>query len=266
MSKFKVRSGFVEQEDCRLFVKQIFHPAANENSPVWVFLHDSWGCTEMWNNFPDQLVELSGWNALVYDRRGYGKSSPFADAPRTNSYLHEEAEALDDLLKSLGMEKAMLYGHSDGASIALIAAARYPERIHGVVVEGAHSFVEDKCKEMVLAAREKSKHSGLLTKLEIYHGENTAELFRRWHTIWLDPAFASWSITNLLPCIKCPVLAFQGDNDPFGTVEQLNVLAQNIPARITIKEIAGAQHTPRNEAADVTMGILKDFLEKILKE
>jgi len=200
---------------------------------------------------------------LVYDRQGYGKSSPFAITKRTNRYLHDEAAELIRILDALNIRKAVLYGHSDGATIALIAAALYPERIAGLLVEGPHSFVEKICQNEVRKSRELAKHNSLLKNLEKYHGENTAELFQLWHETWLSDEFSSWTIIPLLKNIQVPVLGFQGEHDQFGTIEQLNILEREIPSEMSVAEIANAGHTPRKEAETETMNRIKDYFSSL---
>ena len=254
-----MKSFFIQHDGYKLFATRINRYDSIEKKPTLVFLHDSWGCVEMWGDFPDRLVEMSGWNALVYDRRGYGQSSPFEVGQRTEYYLHEEAHELIRVLDACQIEHAVLYGHSDGATIALLAAALYPDRIAGLILEGAHSFIEDSGKAAVLETRERARETSLLTSLEKYHGDKTAELFRLWHETWLSDYFAHWTIVPLLHEITCPVLAFQGEQDEFGSIEQLNVLKREIPSKVMIAEIPHAGHTPRKEAEDETMKWVRRF-------
>lgn len=253
---------FIEKESYKLYVKEIKPFAADSPKPTLVFLHDSWGCVEMWGDFPEALAKLSGLNALVYDRRGYGQSSPFAIDQRTKHYLHDEANELIKVMNECGIRNVVIYGHSDGATIALIAAALYPNRIKGLVLECPHSFIENSGKDAVKATRERAKETTLLSSLEKFHGNKTSELFRLWHETWLSDYFADWSIVPLLKNISCPVLAFQGENDEFGTIEQLNILKQEIKTQVTVSEISNAGHTPRKEAEKETMKLLILFFEK----
>jgi pimeloyl-ACP methyl ester carboxylesterase len=115
---------------------------AAEHRPTLVFLHESLGCITVWRDFPDRVAAALGCNALVYDRRGYGASSPFGPEPRTPRYLEDEADVLGRVLDACGVSQAVLFGHSDGGSIALVAAARRPELVRAVT-EGAHVFVEE---------------------------------------------------------------------------------------------------------------------------
>lgn len=254
--------GYLKINDYQLFYRYLIDKK-NPAEPVLIFLHDSWGCTEMWEDFPEKIAELFGLNALIYDRRGFGKSSPFAPEPRTKYYLHHSADELINVMDALKIKKAMLYGHSDGGSIALIAAAVQPERFQAIMVEGAHSFVEEKGKAAVRESRDKAQTNSLLQSLEKYHSDKTAEVFRKWHETWLSDFFTDWTIVPLLKSIQCPVLAFRGENDPFDTIGQLNVLEQEIPSPITAKVISNAAHTPRKENKAETMKLIRLFQSTI---
>jgi pimeloyl-ACP methyl ester carboxylesterase len=257
-----MKSFYIQREGYQLFATRIDRFPNPDNKPTLVFLHDSWGCVKMWGDFPNELVALSGLNALLYDRRGYGQSSPFAVTQRTEYYLHDEAHEFIRVLDTCNIQNAVIYGHSDGATIALLAAALYPDRIKGLILEGAHSFIEDSGKEAVVGTRERAKETSLLKSLEKFHGDKTPELFRLWHETWLSDYFARWTIVPLLSQIACPVLAFQGENDEFGSVEQLNILKKQIQTSVTLAEIANAAHMPRKEAEAETMRLVEKWFRE----
>ncbi|HNX87671.1 MAG TPA: alpha/beta hydrolase [Paludibacteraceae bacterium] len=246
-------------DDYSVYYEKTEYPE-NPEEPVLIFLHDSWGCVGMWGDFPEKLMKIAGLNAFVYDRRGYGRSSPFGTAQRDKNYLHQEAGELIRVMDKANIRKAVLYGHSDGATIALIAAAKYPERIVAVIAESTHTFIEEKGKTAVLESRERAKHNSLLQTLEKYHGDKTGELFRRWHETWLSDNFADWSIIPLLCDIQCPVLAFRGKDDPYDSIEQQNVLKSEMSSPLTTAVIPDAGHSPRIDNETVTMKLIKSFL------
>ena len=152
-----MNTPFLQMDEYQLYIKRLSSPAVKNNLPTMIFLHDSWGCVDMWGDFSRKVSTLAGLNALLYDRRGYGKSSDFAVTERAEQYLHDEAHELVRVMDAYTIEKAVIYGHSDGATIALIAAALYPERVKGLLLEGPHSFIEDSGKAAVLATRERAK-------------------------------------------------------------------------------------------------------------
>lgn len=235
----------------------------NTELPVLVFLHDSWGCVEMWGDFPSKIQQITGLNTLIYDRQGHGQSSPFTIKERDTEYLHREAHELIVLLDKLGIKKVIIYGHSDGATIALIAASVFPNRVKGLMLEGVHSFIEASGRAAVKATREKAKNTNLLESLQTYHGYKTAELFRLWHETWLSPTFDHWSVVHLLQNIACKVLAFQGVDDEYGTVEQLNILKDKINSEVSTFEIQNAAHTPHKEAENESIEIIRAWFKNL---
>ncbi len=242
-----------------LFVQQIIK---NEENPTIVYLHDSWGCVETWKDFPNLLSDKYNCNALVYDRRGYGKSDALDSLKRDKTYLHQAAKELVDLLDMFGLQKVVLYGHSDGASIATIMAQDYSERVIAVLLEGNHLLVEEATKQGIIECREKSKTNSLLSTLKKYHAEKAEPLFKIWHETWLSNHFSDWSIVESLSQIKCPVLAFQGVNDNLGTVKQLELIDKYVTSTTMIREIENAGHTPRKENLESTLKLIDEFISK----
>src|SRR6185295_5086829 len=93
-----------------------------ENAPVIVMLHEGLGSAGLWADFPEKLQAATGAGVFAYSRAGYGASTP-VKLPRRLDYMHAEAlEVLPKLLDAIGFRRGLLFGHSDGASIAAIYA------------------------------------------------------------------------------------------------------------------------------------------------
>lgn len=231
--------------------------------PTLVFLHDSLGCITAWRDFPVQLAGPLGLHALVYDRRGYGGSSPFLPEPREPDYLEREADALAALLDAAGVAPAVLFGHSDGGSIALIAAARHPARVAAIITEGAHVFVEPETLAGIRQARDLLATTDLRERLQRHHGDRTDGVTAAWIDTWLDPRFRGWTIESLLPAIGCPTLVLQGEHDEYGTAAQVAAIAAGVAGPVEAHLIAGAAHTPHREATAETLARAVAFLQRI---
>jgi pimeloyl-ACP methyl ester carboxylesterase len=229
-------------------------------SAALVFLHDSLGCIALWRDFPDRVAERLQMDAIVYDRRGYGESSPFAPTPRTPRYLEDEAEQLGKVLEQLGVSSAILVGHSDGGSIALIAGALYPENIRAIITEGAHVFVEEQTLDGIRAARETLRTTDLREKLVRYHGDKTDAVTSAWIDTWLRPDFRDWNIESYLPRIECPTLAIQGSDDEYGTVRQVKAIVGGIREHGESLMSAGVGHTPHREAPNTVLEAAVQFV------
>ena len=237
---------------------------AGRKSPVLVFLHDSLGCIETWRDFPQSLSARAGLDAFVYDRRGYGRSSPFGAGRRTIRYLHEEAGALFALLDAAGIGRSVLFGHSDGGSIALIAAAEQPGRVDAVITEGAHVFVEDATLDGVREARTIFESPELRERLARYHGSKADAVVSAWIDTWLSPEFRGWNIESCLPRIACPVLAIQGRRDEYGTEAQVEAIVRGAGPRARSLMLPGVGHTPHRDAAAAVLAASAEFIASAL--
>ncbi len=236
--------------------------------PILIFLHEGLGSMAQWRDFPEKLSQQLNLPALVYDRYGHGLSTGLTE-PRKNDYLHREAEFfLPALLKKLNIEqrKIILIGHSDGASIALIHAALFSKNIEAVVAIAPHVIVEKMSLKGIKSAQERYLTDESFKKsLEKYHFEHTDRLFRAWSETWLNPGFARWQILDLLPRIKAPVLAIQGQNDAYGTEKQLNYIVELTNSSYKKKQlIPQCGHLPHIESPDILIEEIMIFLKPIL--
>ncbi|MDQ0780646.1 alpha/beta fold hydrolase [Chryseobacterium sp. W4I1] len=233
-----------------------------EGKPVIVFLHDSLGCTQLWRELPAKLSVAAECNVLVYDRLGYGKSDPMATYERPVNYMELEADLLNDLLTELNISNAILFGHSDGGTIALITAAKYPQKIHSVICEAGHIFVEEVTLKGVCDAWDAYKTTNLAERLQKYHGDKVDMLFRAWTETWTREDYRSWNIEYLLKDIHCPLLFIQGEADEYGTLDQVEKTVSQVSGTAEKFIIPGIGHTPHKEAPELVLKRTAEFIEK----
>ncbi len=201
---------------------------SSEHAPI-VFLHEGLGSVVMWRDFPVQLCAATGREGIVYSRRGYGQSDAVPDVRGVGrlqpDYMHREAhEVLPELLRILGIQRPVLLGHSDGATIALLHAARF--QVAACIVMAPHLFVEDITIAAIREARETYLQGDLRERLNKYHADVDCA-FWQWNDIWLSHAFRSFNIESDCKQITCPLLAIQGHQDPYGTMAQIDALNQS---------------------------------------
>jgi len=229
-------------------------PDAGASRPLLVFLHEGLGSVAMWKDFPQQLCQAAHCRGLVYSRPGYGQSTPLAAGTRwgVNFMERQAIEVLPVALAALGVDAQAqplwLLGHSDGASIAMLFAAAFPARVAGLVALAPHWFVEDQTVARISALQAPVARAALLERLARYHGE-PEPMFEAWSSIWLDPAFRHWSIADRIPRIGCPVLAVQGLDDEYGSLEQLCGIARACSGA-RLLEFAACGHSPHRDQTD----------------
>lgn len=239
-----------------------------EEAATIVFLHEALGSVSTWRDFPDRLAAATGCGGLVYSREGHGGSEP-ASVPESLRYLHEEAlEVFPAVLDRFSIRDAILFGHSDGASMALILAGGGPKAargaIAGMIVEAPHVFVEDVTVAGVRRMRESYETTNLRTKLQRHHGANTDTVFRAWADAWLSPEFRSWNIEELLPGITCPLLVVQGEKDQYGTLRQVEATVSQVSGPVRSLVLPGCGHSPHAELPEDILKASAEFIRETL--
>jgi pimeloyl-ACP methyl ester carboxylesterase len=232
-----------------------------DGRPTLVFLHEGLGSVAMWRDFPGRVAHAAGCNAVVYSRYGYGRSDPLAE-PRAVGYMHDEAlVALPEILDRLGVERPLLVGHSDGGSIALIHAGAGIRPVAGVVTLAAHVLVEDLSIASIAAAKIAYETTGLRAKLARYHAD-VDSAFLGWNRIWLAPEFRDWSIEEYLPRIACPVLAIQGEDDEYGTMEQMRRIGAKL-RDVELLALQDCRHSAHRDQADAVLEAITRFVDRV---
>lgn len=239
---------------------------AHAGSPM-VFLHEGLGSVAMWRDWPDRLCNAAGRAGVVYSRRGYGRSAPVPDVRGSgrlaSDYMHREAwEVLPALLAQLDIPRPVLVGHSDGGTIALLHASRFS--VEACIVMAPHVIVEDVSVASITQARE-AYASGLRERLARYH-EDVDVAFWQWNDIWLSDDFRSFDIRDDCRHITAPLLAIQGEGDPYGTMAQIDEIAANAPHTRLLK-LPDCGHSPHKDQPEAVIEAIRAFLasrEKIL--
>jgi pimeloyl-ACP methyl ester carboxylesterase len=239
-------------------------PRDERGAPLIVFLHEGLGSVSMWRDFPARLCDAVGARGLVYSRPGYGRSGTLVPEPAwTPAFMHEQAQVvLPALFEALDIDAAQdrpwLFGHSDGGSIALLYAARFPQRIAGAVVLAPHILVEDISVASIEQARIAYETTDLRPRLAKHHAD-VDRAFRRWNGIWLDPGFRAWSIEGDLDAIRCPLLAVQGLDDEYGTLAQIRGIAAHVPGT-RLLELPDCGHSPHRDQSEAVIAAVRDLL------
>ena len=252
--------NYIKVLDKKLWVKEIY-THLKKDKPTLIFLHEALGCIDMWKSFPEELCLKTGLNGLIYDRQGHGQSDPMT-LKRGKDYLHIEAlEYLPALIKKIGIKKPILVGHSDGGTIALIYAAFH--NVEAVITEAAHIYVEKVTTSDVSKVLEVYHSAGLKERLSKYHGDKTDDLFYAWADTWTSDWFADWNIKELLHKIKAPVLAIQGKEDEYASVQHLYDIVEEIGENAESVLIDNCQHIPHFQAKEFVLEIMNNFIQKL---
>ena len=226
-----------------------------------MFLHEGLGSVSLWKDVPARVAERTGCGIFVYSRRGYGASDALG-APREPDYMHREADiVLPALLDDARIERPILFGHSDGASIALLFAAAFPGRARALVLEAPHVFVEDLSVASIAAAKTAFETTDLRSKLARHHAD-AAGAFRGWNDIWLDERFRAWNIEDRLALVDVPVLVVQGEDDEYGTLAQIRSIEAHV-RDVTTVVLERCAHSPHRDRPDPVLDAVAAFVARV---
>lgn len=259
----------------RLEVLQLPKPLTGHHPHTLVFLHEGLGSVALWRDWPAQLCQRLGCAGWVYSRRGYGQSEPIPDVRGPScfigetgqrqgrllpDYMHHEAlEVLPALLQHLGIERPVLLGHSDGGTIALIHASHFD--VAACVVMAPHVMVEDLSIQAIQAAKNAFEHGALRQRLAPFHAD-VDSAFWQWNDVWLSKAFRHFDIRPELRGLTAPLLAIQGEADPYGTMAQIDDIAKVVPQSQLLK-LPDCGHSPHRDQPEAVAQAVQNFLQQL---
>jgi pimeloyl-ACP methyl ester carboxylesterase len=239
------------------------HPPAAPGAPWLVFLHEGLGAARQWRDFPSRLAAGAAAGTLVYSRWGYGGSEG-RPRPWPIAFLEDEAAiVLPAILAEFGIERPVLFGHSDGGTIALMYAAAFPGAARGVIAEAAHVMLEEVGLTGIARVRQRYLDGELRAGLNAQHGAHTDDTVLGWTEVWLRPEWRGWDIRERLRTIRCPVLVVQGRDDEFGTLDQVDEILTGVGGPAESLVLDGCRHVPHREKAAEVIEACAAFIRRL---
>lgn len=238
------------------------------NGHPLVFLHGGWG----YEIYPfDRQIEAFGSESriLIPDRTGYGRSLHIETLPIDFHSL--AATETIRFLDALEIDRAVLWGHSDGAVIAAKIGLAAPERVSTLILEAFH-FLRQKpgsrefFEQMALDPDGLGERvTGTLTK---DHGEDYwKRIIVLNGTAWLGLANEAKSEAHdlydgKLSSLGLPALFIHGSRDPRTEPGELDAVKRELPGAM-FKIIDGGGHSPHSASstADDCIRAAREFLD-----
>ncbi len=218
--------------------------------PPLVFLHGGWGYDAY--PFDRQIAALSPQHHLVApDRSGYGGSTPIDVLP--TDFHQRAADETCAVIDALDLDRPLLWGHSDGAIIALMIGLASPDRIGGAIVEATHYF------------KHKPRSRAFFTNVLAAPRSRIVELHSRtWLAISDEAGPDEDFYGGRLADLRAPVLVLHGARDPRTEPGELDALRSALPDTQPFCVLDEAAHSPHSEplTADRVTGIASRFLNE----
>jgi len=242
----------------RLFTRT-WTPPEPAGVPI-VLLHDSLGSVELWRDFPAALSAATARPVVAYDRLGFGRSDARADRLRPDFVADEAASFFPALREALAIERFVLFGHSVGGGMAVECAARFGGDCEALITEAAQAFTEDRTLQGIRVAREQFQDPEQLGRLARRHGDKARWVLEAWTETWLSPDFAGWTLAEVLPRVRCPVLALHGEHDEYGSRRHPETIRALAGAPVRMEILPDTHHVPHRERPVRVLAIVADFL------
>lgn len=244
----------------RLFARRWQPAGADPEAPAIVLFHDSLGCVELWREFPADLAAATGLPVVAYDRLGFGRSDANPGRLGRDFIADEARTGFAAVRGQLGIGRFVALGHSVGCGMAIAAADTFPDACAAVVTQAAQAFVEDRTLAGIREAQVQFASPDQFARLARYHGDKTQWVLDAWIKTWLAPAFADWTLDDVLERVRCPVLAMHGDRDEFGSRVHLDRIAARAGGPVTAILFEECGHVPHREHPGKVVDTVTRFL------
>jgi pimeloyl-ACP methyl ester carboxylesterase len=195
--------------------------------PLLVLLHEGAGSSRDWDAFQAELT-ATGRRVLAYDRRGFGRSPRDTDYGR--NLFTDDVEDLVTLLTYSGLGPAHLVGHSDGGTVALLAASLHPGLFMSVTAVATHVRPDARTVAAVRALGQPAEWAKTAVhSYERRHGDDWEQVVSAWLRLWTDEALTTWDITGALAELRCPVLVVHDRRDPLSSPMHAEAIEAAVP-------------------------------------
>ncbi|MDZ5460449.1 alpha/beta fold hydrolase [Azohydromonas lata] len=233
--------------------------AARQAAPIVLF-HDSLGCVALWRDFPEALSRATGRRVVAYDRLGFGQSDPRVERPSLDFVAEESTLYFPALREHLDLQRFVALGHSVGGGMAIHCAADSGGGCEALITIAAQVFAEDRTLNGIRAAREQFQDPRQLERLVKYHGDKARWVLEAWTENWLDPGFAAWTLSPVLPRVACPVLAIHGELDEYGSTRHPALIGALCGGPAQVDILPGVGHVPHREVEGKVLELIRQRL------
>jgi len=226
---------------------------------------------------PELMKRLGSFaRVIIFDKRGTGLSDPVPGPPP----LEQRMDDMQAVMDAADVERAALYGISEGGPASLLFAATYPERTSALVLYG--STPRFRTDDDISWGADDEQIEGLLTAIRATWGDGALmnvfapsaasdpemqEVWGRFQRAGASPAMATAVIAalfeidvrDILPTIRVPTLILHRTGDLVAPIEGARLMAERIPGARMV-EYEGDDHVPFTGDFGPVLDEMEEFL------
>lgn len=214
--------------------RRIYYEIHGKGEPL-VLLHHGFGCSKMWHELFPAFAE-KGYQVILYDRRGYGRSDEGSDFPAffvSDRFRPDNTEDLASLMGGLGITGFHMIGQCEGGVVAVDYASRYPIHVKSLVISSTQCFSPKPMPEWNIEKFPKAFRElppDMQAKFIDWHGRDRAEpLYETCRTNGGAYGTGMFDLRGLLPRVTCPALVLYPDRSALFDVEQGVAFYRHLP-------------------------------------
>ena len=220
----------------------------------------------------EQLAEVT--RVIAWDKRGTGLSDPATHVPP----LDERMDDLRAVFEAANVDRAALFGMSEGGPMSLLFAATYPERVQSLVMYSAVARFSQELPDYPwgFTAKEKAEHLEAIENhwgegalVELFFGEiadipGFRDLYGRYQRVSASPTMAAWlwralleiDVRGILGSIRAPTLVLARPDDRVAPLGGATAMAAAIPGA----QLKTLPEGPHSLLDDVVGSAILDFV------
>ncbi|HTM76341.1 MAG TPA: alpha/beta hydrolase [Devosia sp.] len=197
---------------------------------------------------------------IAWSRPGCGNSPAMAEAAGIDPLVQEARVVLPALMSALGIATADFLCHSDGATMAMMFAALFPDRVGRVVAIAPYGFADSQFADNTHALPAEEYASGLTMRLGAQHADAKAT-YRRWRERRLSNITSGWSALDVLAGMTAPLLLIQGTMDEFNSPEQISAVAEAVSGPVNWVLLRNQGHFLQHDVPEQIVCLASGHLE-----
>jgi pimeloyl-ACP methyl ester carboxylesterase len=222
-----------------------------------------------WSN-PFYIEYLRGLNSFArvirFDKRGTGLSDPVPGVPSFEDRMEDVRVVMD----AVGIERAALYGLSEGGPMSMLFAATYPERVSALVLYGTFACGQDLGDASFMNDIVRHWGEGRLVERfcpSLIDDQNARRMVGTYERSAASPGMvrallegvANVDARDILGSIQVPTLVIHRRDDMVAPIAAGRRVAEGIPGAEFV-ELPGNDHAPFIGDRDALTQTIEEFL------